>query len=244
MSESPGIFARLAERLADEAPDNCLGDGATESEVAELERELGVTLPASYRRFLQEFGFTFWPDFVYGIAHGKLPGMRVLWQTRIERHEVEPPLPAHLVPFSPDGWGNHYCLDTAQLAEGECPVVFWDHEAAANSAPERTHRSFTAWLAEALEEPVEFPDDDAADAPSERTPPPPGKPGKQLPMGPQGICFRPPHRGAPPLDRFGNPVELHQRDQTPNGPIDELLRLDHRGKAHYARNHPRAGSSQ
>lgn len=240
MSETPGIFVRLAERLGDEAPENCLGDGASDIELEEIERELGVSLPQSYRRFLQEFGFTFWPDFVYGVAHGKLPGMRVLWQTRVERHEVQPPLPPHLVPFSPDGWGNHYCLDTTQLREGECPVVFWNHEAAADQTPERTHRSFTAWLAEVLEEPVEFPEDDEPVAESGRTPPPPGRPGRQLAIGPQGIAFRPPHRGAPPLDRFGSPVELHQRGQTPNGPIDELLRLEHRGRDSYGRNHPQA----
>ena len=35
----------------------------------------------------------------------------------------EKPMPAHLVPFSPDGFGNHYCFDVKSHH-----IVFWEHD--------------------------------------------------------------------------------------------------------------------
>ncbi len=242
-AQVPDRLQRLTDRLDEEAPENCLGNGATVDEIHAVERELGVRLPESYCWFLREFGFTFWPEFIYGIAHGKSPGMRVTWQAAVERARVTPPLPRHLVPFSPDGWGNHYCLDTARWNGPECPVVFWDHEQSENQAPETTHGSFLEWLEDALEESGDeeegAADEDAVEGEPEVGAPEP-RPGRQLPPGPRGICYRPPHPGAPPLDRDGSPVELHLRNQNPAGPVDEILRLDHRGTAKYARNHPKS----
>lgn len=175
--------------------------------------------------------------------------MRVAWQATVERGRVVPPLPPHLVPFSPDGWGNHYCLDTARWKGSECPVVFWDHERSPDQAPETTHDSFLEWLADVLEE---CGDEDGVDEEEAgageveaakgvaETEWPEPRPGRQLPPGPRGICYRPPHAGAPPLDRDGSPVELHLRNQNPAGPVDEMLRMDHRGTAQYAQNHPRS----
>ena len=50
--------------------------------------------------------------------------------------------------------------------------------------------------------------------------------------------YRPPKRGSAPLDENGDPVELHHRDQNPDGPIDELSWQPHRGKGNHSVNHP------
>jgi hypothetical protein len=77
---------------------------------------LEVALPESYKQFLQELGYAYWPVDIYGIMPGGPPGMQVVTNTLVERHEVEPALQRALVPFSPDGWGNHYCLNRAAWA--------------------------------------------------------------------------------------------------------------------------------
>jgi hypothetical protein len=112
--------------------------------VQECQRQLGTELPESFLGFLQQFGGTYWPREVYGVS--EYPELDLLSMTTTEREEAEPSLPRHLVPFGPDGWGNHFCLDTARLVDGECPVVFWNHELAADQVPELTHPTFLDWL--------------------------------------------------------------------------------------------------
>jgi cell wall assembly regulator SMI1 len=145
-------FQDLAEVICQHTPAEWLDKGVSEVEIDECEQRLGVRLPDSYRWFLREFGIACFPDYIYGIHHGKLPGLKVEHHMREERHEVEPRMPPHLIPFSPDGWGNHYCLDTSSLADGECPVVFWSHEKGADQCPEQTHPSFLDWLEEKAHE--------------------------------------------------------------------------------------------
>ena len=53
----------------------------------------------------------------------------------------------------------------------------------------------------------------------------------------------PEKRGNAPKGDDGHPVELHHRDQTMDGPLDEMTRTDHRGKGNYKKNHPNTGKS-
>ena len=48
-------------------------------------------------------------------------------------------------------------------------------------------------------------------------------------------------RGDAPTGDDGYPVELHHRGQTPDGPLDEMTRTDHRLGDNYAKNHPNTG---
>ena len=70
----------------------------------------------------------------------------VVFITKSERSEVEPRMPVPLVPFNPDGMGNHWCLNTTLIHDGECPVVFWDHDGSEDQQPRQTHSSFLDWL--------------------------------------------------------------------------------------------------
>ena len=145
-------WAALERRFRTHAPENSTGAGADEESIAACEAELGVRFPRSYRCFLRTFSYANWPVYIYGVAEGVIPGLLVVSNTHFERSEAEPSLPAHLIPISPDGWGNHYCLDTAHPEGDECPVVFWDHEAGEEQTPERTDASFAAWLERMLDE--------------------------------------------------------------------------------------------
>jgi cell wall assembly regulator SMI1 len=148
MSSVSDRFENVARLMRERAPERSIGNGISAQEVAKCEEQLGVTLPQSYKSFLREFGFASWPEYIYGYLPGLLPGMNVMCNTETERHEVEPEMRHPLIPFYNDGWGNHYCLDTSRLVDGECPVVFWIHELDADQQSPQTHASFLDWLEE------------------------------------------------------------------------------------------------
>jgi cell wall assembly regulator SMI1 len=146
--------------MREKAPERSFGNGISAQEVAQCEEQLGVTLPQSYRSFLREFGFSGWPDYIYGVLPGPKPGLNVIRTTEWERDDAEPAMPHDLIPFGPDGWGNHYCLDTSRLKDGECPVVFWNHELDEDQQPPQTHPSFLDWLEEKVARALESEADD------------------------------------------------------------------------------------
>ena len=63
--------------------------------------------------------------------------------------------------------------------------------------------------------------------------------GKKLPD--DRIIEAPSKRGHAPIGDDGNPIELHHRNQTPDGPIDEMTRTDHRKGDNYKKNHSNTG---
>jgi cell wall assembly regulator SMI1 len=130
------------------APKECVS-GATDQEIANAERALGVRFPESYKAFLSRFGWAeIYYDTLYGLGPSVPPGYGLVKNALCERSEAEPLIPQHLVPVMNDGAGNNYCLDTSQLSSGECPVVFWDHEHedGSDQSPEQVSSSFDQWL--------------------------------------------------------------------------------------------------
>src|ERR1700722_16639073 len=119
----------MFERLRELAPPDSFSGPQSEEAVLKAEGRLGVQFPKSYTLFLLEFGSAVWPDLIYGLLGGKGCGQGVIECTFRERTLLHPHIRQHLVPVSPDGFGNHFCLDTSKMSEaGECPVVFWDHD--------------------------------------------------------------------------------------------------------------------
>jgi cell wall assembly regulator SMI1 len=130
------------------------GDGATAAEIRRAESQLGVTFPPSYSTFLRDVGWLSLPGLeTYGLGRGTPDYYELVRSTLDERHVAHPHLPPHLLPFMNDGAGNHYCLDTSQKNElGECPVVFWDHEAedGPDQTPAQVAPDFHTWLLDEL----------------------------------------------------------------------------------------------
>ena len=56
-----------------------------------------------------------------------------------------------LVAFSPDGFGNHYCFNTAEMVDGECSVVFWNHERGEAQVAGVVNSTFGDWLGEHMD---------------------------------------------------------------------------------------------
>ena len=69
-----------------------------------------------------------------------------------EHEEVANPMPIELIPFAPDGYGNHYCFNTKAIAGESCEIVFWQHDYTYNEfdLPEVINSSFAEWLKEVV----------------------------------------------------------------------------------------------
>jgi len=66
--------------------------------------------------------------------------------------EIYNAMPKHFLPFSPDGRGNHYCLNLSKLKNGLCPVVFWQHDFIYKSIEEveECNDEFISWVKEIM----------------------------------------------------------------------------------------------
>lgn len=71
---------------------------------------------------------------------------------KFEHYEAGNPMPAEFLPFSPDGYGNHYCFNLSKLKDGICPVVFWQHDANYDDINnvEECNSSFLGWIQEVM----------------------------------------------------------------------------------------------
>ncbi len=128
------------------------GRGATPQEIEQAEKQLGVELPESYKAFLRHFGWASLEGMeLYGLGEDVPLYLDLVKVTLSERTQMRPRLPSGLVPLMNDGAGNHYCLDAASSEQGQCPVVFWEHNHGESQAPEYVAPSFEAWLPEELD---------------------------------------------------------------------------------------------
>lgn len=115
------------------------GRPADPKQMDDLERELGVELPASYRVFLAANNggrpvpnvYRIWnhPTQPHGavawfLGIGRLPeSTNILWHIQNKQW-----LPANLVPIADDGCGDLVCLRLLEPSAGA--VVFWDYHGA------------------------------------------------------------------------------------------------------------------
>ena len=87
---------------------------------------------------------------VYGIDDGS--GRYSLEDCyQFEHFEVGNPMPDFLIPFSPDGAGNHYCFDSRQCNEESCNIIFWQHDLELEiNEVEVVNSSFAHWVKEVV----------------------------------------------------------------------------------------------
>ena len=129
------------------------GAGASDQEIVDVERAIGVQLPNSYKAFLATFGWArIDHDPLYGVGPDVPRPYALVRHVISERTDCEPAIPKHLVPFMNDGAGNHYCLETSYMRDGECPVVFWDHEHedGSDQSPLQLSSSFDHWIVDRI----------------------------------------------------------------------------------------------
>jgi hypothetical protein len=127
-------------------------DGIAEERIRAFEGKYSVILPDDYKAFLKKTnGLNLMGTVVYGI-YDESAYMSLGRAFNIEHNEVENEMPAYLIPFSPDGGGNHYCFDSTRCDGESCKVVFWQHNRSYSqeNPPETVNDSFVAWVKEVL----------------------------------------------------------------------------------------------
>jgi hypothetical protein len=137
----PGIEGAL--RRLREAEGARLGNGASESEIAEAERSLGIAFPPAYRSFLRRIGWAALDGVaLFGLGEGVPPDLD-LRAAAARRAEG---LPANALPFARDEAGVIYCLDAAHSGPYESPVYRCSPAATAEEALDYAGHDFASWL--------------------------------------------------------------------------------------------------
>ncbi len=129
-----------------------LGNPILDNRLEEFEKQIGLTLPFDFKFILTKHNYiALNGDEVFGI--GKEYGNMSIENVYIFEHEeVGNPMFKELVPFSSDGYGNHYCLDLSELKNKECPVVFWQHDCSYSDRKdiEICNKNFVEWIKEVM----------------------------------------------------------------------------------------------
>jgi len=121
-------------------------------EIELAEERLGVELPVSHKEFLERFGWASLEGLeLYGLGEDVPAFLDLVEVTLSERTDMRSRLPQRLVPLMNDGAGNHYCLYAMSRQQGECPVVYWDHDLGESQDPHYVAPNLEAWLSEELD---------------------------------------------------------------------------------------------
>jgi cell wall assembly regulator SMI1 len=147
MELSPELIRRLRSFRESE-----FGRGATSQEIKLAEEQLGVEFSGGYKAFLGQFGWASLEGLeIYGLGDDVPAYLDLRKVTLSERAQMRPRLPSRLLPLMNDGAGNHYCLDAESGEQGECVVVFWNHNLGESQDPEYVAPNLEAWLSEELD---------------------------------------------------------------------------------------------
>ncbi len=149
----PKQFDEIRELLIAERLEGLSGQGVSEGEMADAERQLGVVLPPSYTMFLKEHGWGYFGslELICGLG-SDIPteweaGANLL---RVVADERQGPIcfPHDTIPICQNGAGDWYAIDCSQNNEGESPVVFVAHEEVATMGfrAEPCKESFADWI--------------------------------------------------------------------------------------------------
>lgn len=129
-----------------------LGEPITDNRLVEFEAHIGFKLPVDFKYILtQHNSFSLSGTAVLGIGE-QFKGSSLEKVYHVEQEEVGNPMFKEYLPFSPDGRGNHYCLDLSRLENHVCPIVFWQHDVlySDKSEVETCNDNFIAWMDEVM----------------------------------------------------------------------------------------------
>lgn len=133
--------------------------GLTDHQIGKAEEHLGFNLPSDLKYFYSKMnGFSLIGEDVFPIILKDIENCNLEGLNQInyrEHFEVVNPMPKHYLPFSPNGRGDHYCIDLRTRNEqGVCDVIFWqwDYSFHYPDDIEVVSNSFADWLFELVEE--------------------------------------------------------------------------------------------
>ena len=129
-----------------------LGDPITDNRLLEFESKIGFELPLDFKYILSNHNsFSLSGTEVLGLDI-RFRGSSLENVYDFEHLEVDNPMLKEFLPFSPDGFGNQYCLDLSRLDNYLCPVIFWQHDYlyADKDDVETCNTSFIEWVKEVM----------------------------------------------------------------------------------------------
>ena len=103
-----------------------LWDGASEQEIVDTETHIGQVLPDEYKEFIRiSNGLEFTSDYILRVGNSVRPSAFSMNEVYdFEHFESCNPMPSYIIPFAPDGYGNHYCFDMSNNGV----IIFWQHD--------------------------------------------------------------------------------------------------------------------
>jgi cell wall assembly regulator SMI1 len=129
-----------------------LGDPITDARLQDFEFKLGFALPQDFTYILSHHNYiSLGGQEMYGLgSEFEASSLDQIYD--FEHEAVDNPMPKELLPFAPDGYGNHYCLDLSSINEGISPVLFWQHDCNYKSKDEveACNQSFAEWIDEVM----------------------------------------------------------------------------------------------
>jgi hypothetical protein len=130
-----------------------LGQKINDDRLEVFEKQIRFQLPLDFIYILKKHnGISLAGIEIYGLDK-KLRGSSLDEVYEFEHKEkIYNPMPKYFLPFSPDGRGNHYCLNLSKLVDGICPVVFWQHNFIYNTFDdvEECNNDFMSWIKEIM----------------------------------------------------------------------------------------------
>jgi cell wall assembly regulator SMI1 len=123
-----------------------------DNRIEDFENNIDYKLPKDFKSLIKKHnGFSLSGTEVYGI--GKEFGENSLDKIyAFEHNQVENLMPNFFLPFSPDGYGNHYCIDLSRNENEICPIVFWQHDCIYEKIieVETCNADFAEWISEVM----------------------------------------------------------------------------------------------
>ncbi len=126
-----------------------LGEPVIDDRYEKLEEKIGFKLPESFKSLMKKYNhISLFGTSINGLDD-KFMGSSLDKLYEFEHYHVGNPMPKELFPFSPDGYGNHYCFN---LLNNDDMVIFWQHDIdySCSSEIEIDNEHFLEWVKEIM----------------------------------------------------------------------------------------------
>jgi len=128
------------------------GEPINDDRLENFEKSIGFSLPTDFKNILKKHnGISILGKEILGYdKQFQSSSLEQVYQ--FEHFEVANKMPPEYVPFSPDGRGNHYCLDLSRCDSDISPIVFWqwDFQYDNTNEIETCNYSFIEWVKEVM----------------------------------------------------------------------------------------------
>ena len=123
----------------------------TNDRIIDFEKAYDVTISEDFKTFITRFnGLNMMGTEVYGFNKDYSESIENVYI--YEHFHVAIPQYRNLIPFSPDGRGNFYCLCADKQSREFGAVLFWisNYPYSKSETPEIVNRNFTEWLKQVI----------------------------------------------------------------------------------------------